>query len=80
MTLLARQGSPQELIELAHKIKGAARIVQADALATQCEALEQICAHGINPATIEAGVKTTEKSMLELERMLQTQLTSLESR
>ncbi|QJI28266.1 transporter substrate-binding domain-containing protein [Pseudomonas sp. ADAK18] len=80
MALLARQGSPQELIELAHKIKGAARIVQADALAAQCEALEQVCAHGTNPTTIEAGVKATEKSMLELERMLQTQLTSLEDR
>ncbi|QLG92308.1 transporter substrate-binding domain-containing protein [Pseudomonas yamanorum] len=77
MALLARQGSPQELIELAHKIKGAARIVQADALATQCEALEQVCALGANPTTLEAGVKTTEKSMLELERMLQTQLASL---
>ncbi|MFC6336729.1 transporter substrate-binding domain-containing protein [Pseudomonas sp. CCM 7891] len=78
MALLTKPASLQELIAQAHKIKGAARIVQADTLATQCEALEQASAHGIDPTTIETGVKAIEKSMLELERTLQMQLKNLE--
>jgi len=77
MALLARPASPQELIEQAHKIKGAARIVQANTLAGQCEILEQACTDGNNRQVIEAGVKSMEKSMLELERTLQMQLLAL---
>ncbi|AUG06692.1 transporter substrate-binding domain-containing protein [Pseudomonas sp. S09G 359] len=79
LTLLAAQASLQDIIEQAHKIKGAARIVQAGALASQCEALEQACARGDAAALIEDGVKTLEKLMLELERMLQAQLQALDS-
>jgi two-component system sensor histidine kinase EvgS len=77
MALLFRRESPQDLIEQAHKIKGAARIVQACTLTAQCETLEQACAQGDNPQAIEAGAKAMEKSMLELERMLQIQLEGL---
>jgi two-component system sensor histidine kinase EvgS len=74
MALLARQASANDLIDQAHKIKGAARIIQANTLSGQCEALELACGERDNPHVIEAGIKAIEKSMLELERMLQMQL------
>jgi two-component system sensor histidine kinase EvgS len=78
MELLTRQTPPEDIIEQAHKIKGAARIVQAHALAGQCEALEQTCARSENRPMIEAGIKALEKLMLELERTLQAQLHELD--
>ncbi|ROM50572.1 hybrid sensor histidine kinase/response regulator [Pseudomonas poae] len=78
MGLLTRQAPRQDIIEQAHKIKGAARIVQAHALAGQCEALEQACSRSEDRPVIEAGIKALEKLMLELERMLQTQLHDLD--
>ncbi|WP_460137145.1 transporter substrate-binding domain-containing protein [Pseudomonas sp. S1_E04] len=77
LALVAAQASRQDIIEQAHKIKGAARIVQAHSLASQCEALEQACARSESDQQIEAGVKALEKLMLELERMLQVQLQEL---
>lgn len=77
--LMARQASPQDIIEQAHKIKGAARIVQATLLAGQCETLEQNCARGEDRSLIESGVKALEKYMLELERVLQAQLQDLDN-
>jgi two-component system, NarL family, sensor histidine kinase EvgS len=79
VTLWAQQASLQDIIEQAHKIKGAARIVQASVLAAQCEALEQACARGDDRAVIETGIKTLEKCMLELERLLHMQLNGLGS-
>ncbi len=79
VALLARQAPPREIIEQAHKIKGAARIVQATSLAAQCEALEQACAHSDDRAMIEACIDSLEKLMLELERTLQMQLHTLDS-
>ncbi|MGB3125741.1 MAG: transporter substrate-binding domain-containing protein [Pseudomonas sp.] len=79
VTLSARQASAQAIIDQAHKIKGAARIVQAVALAGQCEALEQACARGDDQAAIETAIKTLERCMLELERMLQMRLNALDA-
>ena len=78
LALICAQTSLQDIIEQAHRIKGAARIVQAVSLAEQCEALEQACARGDDRALIEAGVKALEKLMLALERMLQVQLHGLD--
>ena len=77
LALMTAEASSQEIIEQAHKIKGAARIVQATSLAAQCETIEQACAQGKEQAVIEAGVKSLEKLMLELERTLQAQLHDL---
>ncbi len=77
--MLAQQASPQAIIDQAHKIKGAARIVQAAALANECEALEHACAQGEDRPRIETGIKTLEKCMLELERMLQMRLNELDA-
>ncbi|MFT0477357.1 transporter substrate-binding domain-containing protein [Pseudomonas antarctica] len=79
VALLIRQASPQDIIEQAHKIKGAARIVQASSLTAQCEALEQACAHSDDRALIATHVKSLEKLMLELERTLHVQLQKLDS-
>ncbi|QHF43936.1 hybrid sensor histidine kinase/response regulator [Pseudomonas sp. S35] len=79
LALMAAQATSQHIIEQAHKIKGAARIVQAHSLAAQCEALEQACARDDDRPLIEASVKSLEKLMLELERMLQVQLRELDS-
>jgi two-component system sensor histidine kinase EvgS len=79
VALMAAQACAEGIIEQAHKIKGAARIVQACALASQCEALEQACARGDERPLIEAGIKSLEKLMLELERMLQVRLNELDS-
>ncbi|MCT4497135.1 transporter substrate-binding domain-containing protein [Pseudomonas sivasensis] len=78
VALMVAQASPQDIIEQAHKIKGAARIVQASTLASRCEALEQACARGDDRPLIEIGVKSLEKLMLELERMLQERLQRLD--
>ncbi|TFY92081.1 response regulator [Pseudomonas kairouanensis] len=80
LALVSQQGAPQEIMEQAHKIKGAARIVQATSLARQCETLEQACAHSDDRAVIEAEVKSLEKLMLELEKLLHTQLQGLDDR
>lgn len=77
MTLLSQPESARELIEQAHKIKGAARIAQATALAARCESLEQLCKEDPHAQAIEAQGKAVEKCMLELERMLQMRLDEL---
>ncbi|WP_338514492.1 transporter substrate-binding domain-containing protein [Pseudomonas poae] len=79
MALTTRRAQLQEFIEQAHKIKGAARIVQAGALAAQCEAVEQACAREDDWPAIEAAIKVLEKGMLELERTLHIQLNSLKA-
>ncbi|WP_448652291.1 transporter substrate-binding domain-containing protein [Pseudomonas fluorescens] len=79
IALFAREAVPQDIIEQAHKIKGAARIVQASSLAAQCEALEQACARSEGRSLIETYVKSLEKLMLELERTLHVQLHKLDS-
>lgn len=78
LALMDAQASPQDIIEQAHKIKGAARIVQANALASQCETIEQACAQDGTRDLIETGVKTLEKLMLELERLLHVQLQEMD--
>ncbi|KTC63105.1 histidine kinase [Pseudomonas fluorescens ABAC62] len=79
VALMTAPASLQAIIEQAHKIKGAARIVQANTLAAQCEALEQACSRGDERPLIDAGVKSLETLMLQLERMLQVQLHKLEA-
>lgn len=79
LALITAQASSRDISEQAHKIKGAARIVQARTLASQCESLEQVCAQDADRPLIDTQVKALEKLMLELERLLQVQLQELES-
>ena len=70
------QGTPQDLIDQAHKIKGAARIVQARTLAKQCEVLEQ-AGEAADPVQVEIWIKAIEQAMLDLEHVLQEQLENM---
>jgi len=65
---------PQAFIDMAHKIKGAARIVQASRLIDGCEALERVCHENFCPDQLEARCKGIEHAMLELEQALQRQI------
>ena len=73
---LPLQGARQDLIDQAHKIKGAARIAQAGVLAEQCEVLEQ-AGEDADLAQFETWVKAIEKAMFDLEQVLQEQLDTL---
>lgn len=70
------QGTLQDLIDQAHKIKGAARIVQARTLAKQCEVLEQ-AGEAADPVQVEIWIKAIEQAMLDLEHVLQEQLENM---
>lgn len=70
LSALPHEGEQQSLIDIAHKIKGAARMVQAFALTDHCEALEQSCIEGAGIENINACRNDIEQSMLELERAL----------
>ena len=70
------QGTLQDLVDQAHKIKGAARIVQARTLAKQCEVLEQ-AGEAADPVQVEIWIKAIEQAMLDLEYVLQEQLENM---
>ncbi|NWC00149.1 transporter substrate-binding domain-containing protein [Pseudomonas gingeri] len=58
------------LIDMAHKIKGAARIAQAGALVEHCETLEKHCQEEAPTAQIEAARQAITHALLELEMAL----------
>jgi two-component system sensor histidine kinase EvgS len=74
--LLALCGStdPQAYIDIAHKIKGAARIAQANRLIDSCEALETICRDTFHPDKVAECCSAVERALLELDRALQQQI------
>jgi two-component system sensor histidine kinase EvgS len=57
------------LEELAHRIKGGARMVQAQRLIDGCELLEQACADG-QAALIDDAVEHLQQSMTRLDQSL----------
>lgn len=75
-TLLALSESKdrQSLLDIAHKIKGAARIVQACRLIDSCEALEKACNNSFHHDQLIDCCKSMERAMLELEQALQQQM------
>jgi two-component system sensor histidine kinase EvgS len=64
----------QSFIDVAHKIKGAARIVQACRLIDSCEALETACHTAFHPDEVAHCVNAMERAMRELEHALQQQI------
>jgi two-component system sensor histidine kinase EvgS len=70
----ARAGTSQALAESAHKIKGVARIVQANRLIELCEALETACLQGQEPGRIDDCTKALHRAMTELEQALETEI------
>lgn len=75
-SLLALSGStnPQVFLDIAHKIKGAARIVQASRLIDTCEALEAACRSLFEPGRTAECCKAIESAMLELDQALLQQI------
>lgn len=71
---LSADKDPQALIDVAHKIKGAARIAQASRLIECCEALEKAC-HDSAPTRVVTRCKNAmDQAMLELEQALMQQI------
>jgi two-component system sensor histidine kinase EvgS len=64
----------QSFLDVAHKIKGAARIVQASRLIDSCEALEKACQEAVHHDEVTERSKAMEHAMLELEQALQQQI------
>ncbi|EJM76164.1 transporter substrate-binding domain-containing protein [Pseudomonas sp. GM55] len=71
---LSSSGDTQALQDTAHKIKGAARIVQASRLIDRCEALEAACHEEFDRGTVAGCCKSMERAMLELEDALLRQI------
>lgn len=74
--LLALSGTPdpQAFLDIAHKIKGAARIVQATRLIDSCEALEATCHERFCPENVSECCDAVERALLELEQALLQQI------
>jgi two-component system sensor histidine kinase EvgS len=74
--LLALFGStdPQPFLDIAHKIKGAARIVQACRLIDSCETLEASCRDRFQPANVADRCTDLAHAMLELDQALLLQI------
>ncbi|PVZ60750.1 hybrid sensor histidine kinase/response regulator [Pseudomonas sp. B1(2018)] len=71
---LSSFGDTQALQDIAHKIKGAARIVQASPLIDRCEALEAACHEDFDREKVAGCCQSMERTMLELEDALLRQI------
>ncbi|WP_213940775.1 transporter substrate-binding domain-containing protein [Pseudomonas sp. dw_612] len=71
---LSRLDDRQALLDLAHKIKGAARIAQACRLIDCCQALEKTCHDPATADEVAQCVNAMNQAMLELERALLQQI------
>ncbi|WP_065257079.1 transporter substrate-binding domain-containing protein [Pseudomonas bananamidigenes] len=71
---LSRRGDPKALAEIAHRIKGAARIAQAAHLIERCDALEQACLQALPQCEIERRCEDGHNAILELEMALERAL------
>ncbi|MGJ7515520.1 transporter substrate-binding domain-containing protein [Pseudomonas baetica] len=74
--LLALCGStdPQAFLDMAHKIKGAARIAQAARLIESCELLETTCRAPFHPRKVADCCAAVERALLELDQALLQQI------
>ncbi|MHC8288001.1 transporter substrate-binding domain-containing protein [Pseudomonas sp. XS1P51] len=71
---LSRSKDPQSFLDIAHKIKGAARIVQASRLIDSCEALEKACHAVFHHDEVVDCSNAMVRAMFELEQALQQQI------
>ncbi|WP_271409005.1 ATP-binding protein [Pseudomonas sp. Q1-7] len=73
---LAGRFAPQEVAELAHKIKGAAKIIRAWQLIEACQQLEERCATPLSRTELEAGAEHVAHAVEQLHRTLREALGS----
>ncbi|MBV6825557.1 transporter substrate-binding domain-containing protein [Pseudomonas sp. PD9R] len=71
---LSGSSDPQLFLDIAHKIKGAARIVQASRLIDSCEALETACHESFHADQVADCCKAIDRAMLELDHALLQQI------
>jgi len=71
---LSPERDQQALAEIAHKIKGAARIAQASRLIDSCDALEKACLQALTVNEIERRCQVSNLAILELEQALEKAL------
>ncbi|MCK9798306.1 transporter substrate-binding domain-containing protein [Pseudomonas sp. MAFF 302030] len=62
--------NPKGIAELAHRVRGAARIIKAQALIEHCESLELACSQGSAIAQVQAALARLEQAMVELDQDL----------
>lgn len=74
---LDTQGSPEALMDHAHKVLGAARIVQASALMEACEQLERACSKNAQEPVIRRRRQRLLREMQTFELALQEKITEL---
>ncbi|NVZ18028.1 transporter substrate-binding domain-containing protein [Pseudomonas costantinii] len=73
LMLLFTQHDVTGLADLAHRVKGGARIIKAQRLIQACEALEVAC-EGLNSAVLTEAVDGLQQAMEQLEQTLETYL------
>ncbi|WP_044871317.1 transporter substrate-binding domain-containing protein [Pseudomonas sp. LFM046] len=72
---LTERGDAQGLAELAHRLKGAARVIRAEPLIDACVHLEEVC-KAPEPDALQTAAEALRSAMLRLERELTAQLAS----
>jgi two-component system sensor histidine kinase EvgS len=78
---VAAEADHQGLDDLAHRIKGGARIIKASALIRACEQLEEICGLSeIDPSTLTHSIDELRHQMQELAATLQQHFCKLDRR
>ena len=74
---LAEQGDAHGLSELAHRLKGAARVIRAEPLIAACADLEQACKAPVpEPSDLRATAGELRLALLELEQALMARMAS----
>ncbi|MNG27372.1 Hpt domain protein [compost metagenome] len=72
---LAEQGDAHGLSELAHRLKGAARVIRAEPLIAACVDLEQACrTPAPEPSHLRATAGALRLALLELEQALMARM------
>jgi two-component system sensor histidine kinase EvgS len=76
LTAVLSSDDQHELCQLAHRIKGAARIIRATRVIEACEALEDACQEATTAEIIKQRQQAIEVAMLNLEQALREVLNS----
>ncbi|MBC3954141.1 transporter substrate-binding domain-containing protein [Pseudomonas triticifolii] len=79
LTTLMLEGHRDDVREMAHRIKGAARIISAAQVVKACDALEAACEPDATDAQLQAAHEVVNTTMIELERALVAQQSKAET-
>jgi two-component system sensor histidine kinase EvgS len=70
LAALSETGDREQIGEMAHRIKGAARIIRASRVIKVCEELEDACARNVTDRQIRQHREAVERAMYDLENAL----------